>query len=100
MGYSAIPGDETSLSRNAIRRRLEQEGLTPYAWSNGPGDHYPAHAHLYHKVLYCLEGSIVFHVEDESVTLMPGDRLEIDAETLHAADVGPQGVVCMEAAKD
>jgi hypothetical protein len=47
MGYSAIPGDETGLSRNAIRRRLE-----------------------------------------------------IGAETLHAADVGPQGVVCMEAAKD
>ena len=51
-------------------------------------------------MLYCLEGSIVFHVEGQSVTLMPGDRLEIGAETLHAADVGPQGVVCMEAARD
>jgi len=71
----------------------------PYAWSNVPDDHYPAHTHLYHKVLNCLEGSIVFHVEGEAVTLRPGDRLEIDPETMHAADFGPQGVACMEAAK-
>ena len=100
MGYSVTPGDLTSPSRNAVRRRLEGEGLRPYSWSNGPGDHYADHSHLYRKILYCVEGSIVFHVDGESVTLAPGDRLEIEPHTMHAADVGPQGVVCMEAAKD
>jgi quercetin dioxygenase-like cupin family protein len=100
MGHSVKPADLTSPSRNAVRRRLEQEGLRPYSWSNGPGDHYAPHSHLYRKVLYCIEGSIVFHVEGESVNLSPGDRLEIDPDTVHSADVGADGVVCMEAAKD
>jgi quercetin dioxygenase-like cupin family protein len=100
MGYSVKAANLTNPSRNAVRRRLESEGLRPYSWSNGPGDHYAAHSHLYRKILYCVEGSIVFHVDGESVTLAPGDRLEIEPNTMHAADVGPQGVVCMEAAKD
>jgi quercetin dioxygenase-like cupin family protein len=99
MTYSVKRGDQPSPSRNSVRRRLEGEGLLPYAWSNAPGDHYGEHSHLYRKVLYCVEGSIVFHVDGESVTLHPGDRLEIEPDTMHAADVGPEGVVCMEAAQ-
>lgn len=71
----------------------------PYSWSNRPGDRYGEHTHVYRKVLYCIEGSIVFHIAGESVALHPGDRLEIDPETAHAADVGDEGVVCMEAAQ-
>ena len=42
---------------------------SPTTWGNGPGDTYGRHAHGYHKVLFCLEGSIVFHTDDGDVTL-------------------------------
>ena len=82
-----------------IRRRLQAEGLQPYRWSNGPGDGYSAHAHSYHKVIYVVSGSITFglpHIRQQ-VALDPGDRLELPPGVVHAALVGPEGVVCLEA---
>jgi mannose-6-phosphate isomerase-like protein (cupin superfamily) len=82
----------------ALEARLRAQGLRPHRWGNGPGDIYGWHAHDYAKVLYCLSGSIVFHLRDDAdVALAPGDRLEIDAGTEHAATVGEAGVECMEA---
>lgn len=83
-----------------IKALLGNEGLHPYPWSNAPGDRYAAHSHDYTKVLYCVSGSIVFHVAGTAVEMAPGDRLEIQAGVVHAADVGPSGVVvCLEAAR-
>jgi hypothetical protein len=46
-----------------------------------------------------VRGSIVFHTHEEGdLPLVPGDRLEVDAGTEHAATVGPDGVLCLEAA--
>ena len=66
-------------------------------WSNGPGDIYASHSHSYHKVLYCVEGSIAFTVDGEQVEMHPGDRLDLTAGTMHSATVGPGGVMCLEA---
>ena len=76
------------------------EGLEPHAWSNGPGYVYGEHKHPYHKVLYCTVGSITFHTPAGDVVLGPGDRLDLPAGTPHSATVGPEGVTCMEAARD
>lgn len=89
----AVPGER---ELNAILRR---EGLKGHCWTNGPGDRYRSHAHPEAKVIYCLAGDIVFHVAGNCVRLNPGDRLEIEAETIHSADVGPHGVVCLEATR-
>lgn len=100
MNYEVIPWDRDSKpSQSEIRGIFESENLSPSTWSNSPGDKYSAHSHGYHKILYCVEGGIVFNVEGESVSLSPGDRLEIPPGTSHSADVGPEGVSCMEAAK-
>jgi quercetin dioxygenase-like cupin family protein len=88
-----------------LRRRMQQEGLSPYSWSNGPGDSYAVHSHSYEKVLYCLHGSIRFTLPDmrdesgnmSAVDLAPGDCLILPAGTRHGALVGPQGVTCIEA---
>jgi mannose-6-phosphate isomerase-like protein (cupin superfamily) len=82
-----------------LHHRMAEEGLSPYAWSNGPGFSYGAHEHAYHKVLYVVRGSIVFHLPDqgESLDLVAGDRLELPPGVLHSARVGPSGVVCLEA---
>jgi quercetin dioxygenase-like cupin family protein len=83
-----------------IQARFAEEGLRPRGWGNGPGDRYGWHDHPYHKVLYCLSGGITFHGRDQDVELGPGDRLDIDPGTEHAATVGPSGVECAEAAVD
>jgi quercetin dioxygenase-like cupin family protein len=76
------------------------EGMSPSTWSTGPGDAYARHSHTYHKVLYCLRGSIVFRLDSgEEIALAPGDRLDLPPGTAHRAVVGPDGVTCAEAAR-
>jgi quercetin dioxygenase-like cupin family protein len=84
--------------RDELERQLGRDGLAPRWWSNAAGDRYGWHAHDYRKVLYCSEGSIVFHLRDGDVELGPGDRLDVEPGTEHAATVGPNGVTCVEAA--
>ena len=82
-----------------LRRLMEDEGLSPYSWSNGPGDVYPVHSHTYNKVIYVARGSITFTLPDtnENIELQEGDRLDLPHHVAHGAFVGPQGVVCLEA---
>jgi mannose-6-phosphate isomerase-like protein (cupin superfamily) len=80
-----------------LRDCYAREGLQPSAWGNAPYDRYPEHEHPYHKVLYCLSGSIRFIVRGEPYDLRPGDRLDLPPYTPHSAVVGPQGVTCLEA---
>src|SRR5580765_2542126 len=86
-------------SEQEIRRILTAEGLSPYSWSNGPGDVYAPHVHSYDKVIYVVRGSITFEMLDtgEEATLHAGDRLDFSKGVVHGAVVGPQGVVCLEA---
>jgi quercetin dioxygenase-like cupin family protein len=78
-----------------------RELLQPHRWSNAPGVRYASHSHAYHKVLYCLRGSIVFHLTQsgKDIELQPGDRLDIEPGTEHAATVGSHGVECIEASR-
>lgn len=82
-----------------LRRRLAGEGLDASTWGNGPFDHYAEHRHGYDKVLVAAAGSITFHLPElgRDVLLDAGDRLDLPANTLHGADVGPRGVTCLEA---
>jgi quercetin dioxygenase-like cupin family protein len=83
----------------ALEARLRAQGLSPAAWSNGPGDHYSSHRHPWDKVIVCASGSITFGLPatGETIGLAPGDRLELPAGTDHDAAVGPAGVACLEA---
>jgi quercetin dioxygenase-like cupin family protein len=92
----------TAPDEASIRRVLADEALHPYAWSNGPGDVYPAHSHTYDKVIYVVHGSIAFGLPErgEQVRLRAGDRLDLPAGIAHDAVVGPEGVVCLEAHLD
>jgi quercetin dioxygenase-like cupin family protein len=90
-----------AFDEGAVLDAFAREGLTPLRWSNEPGDEYAPHSHPYHKVLYCLRGSIVFRTtaKGEEIALAPGDRLDIEPGTEHGAVVGPHGVECIEAAR-
>jgi len=89
-----------ACSKAEIEHAMRAEGLDPHRWRSEPGYRYGWHEHGYHKVLYCVEGSIVFHTPDEGdLELHPGDRLDIEPGTGHAATVGTRGVECVEAAR-
>ena|SRR5450631_4521794 len=84
--------------------QMQSQGLAPYSWSNSPGERYTVHSHNYKKVLYCVRGSIRFILpdvegDDGILNLAPGDCMILPAHTLHSAEVGLQGVTCLEAAQ-
>jgi uncharacterized protein YjlB len=96
--------EATQPQEEELRRRMRQEGLSPYSWSNSPGDTYAVHSHSYEKVLYCACGSIRFVLPDypeaaRNIDLSPGDCMILPAGTRHSALVGPQGVTCLEATR-
>src|SRR5579863_7041292 len=89
---------------STLRQRMQQQGLSPYSWSNGPGDTYAVHSHTYEKVLYCVRGSIRFVLPDQpedsrSIDLAAGDCMILPAHTRHSAYVGSHGVTCLEATR-
>lgn len=99
--------EDTPPREQVLRQRMQQEGLSPYVWSNGPNEHYAVHLHTYEKVLYCVQGSIRFILPDKpdgpnSMTILDlsaGDCMVLPADIRHSAQVGPQGVTCLEAAR-
>jgi uncharacterized protein YjlB len=96
---NAAPPQEQQL-----RQRMQEQGLSPYAWSNGPRDYYAAHSHSYEKVLYCVRGSIRFILHDtvgsdSQLDLSPGDCMLLPPGICHSAQVGNRGVTCLEAAR-
>jgi mannose-6-phosphate isomerase-like protein (cupin superfamily) len=86
-----------SRPREAIELMAEEGCSPPRFWGNPPGDRYGWHSHRYHKVLFCLTGSITFHTRSGDIELGAGDRLDVARGTDHAATVGPLGVECVEA---
>ena len=97
MGATKQTGDATRADALAA---FEEEGCSaPRSWSNGSGDRYDRHDHAFHKVLFCLSGSIVFHTADGDVELTAGDRLDLEPGTTHGATVGPGGCECIEASR-
>jgi quercetin dioxygenase-like cupin family protein len=83
-------------TRAAVEERLRAEDLQWSAWGNAPNDWYDWHEHSYRDVVWCVAGTITFHTHDGDHELRPGDHLDLDPGTPHAASVGPDGVECLE----
>lgn len=99
MAAQLTPG-EPGPDADAVAERIRAAGLGPRTFSNGPGDTYARHSHGHHKILFCVDGAITFHTDGGDVPMTAGDRLDLPAGTGHAATVGPDGVVCVEAHTD
>jgi mannose-6-phosphate isomerase-like protein (cupin superfamily) len=99
MQFKIIRRDSSSsLAPSELQAQLIKEGLFPYDWSNAPGDTYAPHVHDYDKVIVVVRGSITWSLPESNQTFEThaGDRIELPRGTWHAAQVGPQGVVCLE----
>ena len=81
-----------------VTQRLRDEGVEPYAWSNGPGDRYAVHQHGYTKLLMCAAGSITFLVGTDAVAGRARARRGIHPAGRHAArrGGGSGGCTCLE----
>ena len=97
MAATKRPG--TATRADALAAFAAEGCSSPRSWGNGPGDRYGRHDHPFHKVLFCLSGSIVFHTDDGDIELRTGDRLDLEPGTAHAATVGPDGCGCVEASR-
>ena len=84
---------------DALEAFADEECSNPRPWNNAPGDTYGPHVHGYHKVLFCMEGSVTFHLDEGDVALEAGDRLDLGPGTVHGATVGPKGCACIEASR-
>jgi len=93
--------DSNAPTESALWKLMTDEGLSPYSWSNGPHDNYSAHSHSYDKVIYVVRGSITFGLPElgKKIMLKAGDRLDLPANIVHDAQVGAEGVVCLEGHK-
>src|ERR1044072_2912897 len=89
MPASKTPG---SITRDEAIAAFSREGCSePRSWANGPEDRFGRHEHRRAKILFCLEGSIVFHTDDGDVVLETGDRLDLPAGTPPAATLRAGG---------
>jgi hypothetical protein len=99
MQFAVIRWDRSTLSAESeLQTQLLKEGLFPYDWSNSPGDTYSPHVHDYDKVIIVVRGSIEWMLPqtEETFETRAGDRIDLPRGTWHAAQVGPQGVTCLE----
>jgi quercetin dioxygenase-like cupin family protein len=97
VGAVARTGNATRADALAA---FETEGCSaPRSWGNAPHDRYGRHDHAFHKVLFCLSGSITFHTDAGDIELTAGDRLDLEPGTPHGATVGPDGCECVEASR-
>ncbi len=91
---------EEELLRFLANRNIETE-----RWHADGGEVFAAHQHPHDKRLWCAEGSMNLMVTDpetgviKSISLQPGDSLELPAGTVHEAVAGISGVVCYESPK-
>src|SRR5436305_5909600 len=96
--------ETTMPQEQELCRRMQQQGLSPYSWSNGPGDTYAVHSHNYEKVLYCVRGSIRFVLPDQpeserNIDPALGDCMILPPSVRHSAELGPHRVSCVEATR-
>jgi quercetin dioxygenase-like cupin family protein len=96
MAACVIRWDGPPATRSQVEERLRADNAQWSAWGNEPHHRYDWHEHAYRDLVWCVAGSITFHTQDGDRELQPGDRVELDPGTLHAASVGPAGVECLE----
>lgn len=84
--------DSRALEERDLERALISEGFThTYVWQDGPNAHYPAHTHRQDTAHIILAGEMTLTLRGRPRTYRPGERVDVPADTRHAAAMGPQG---------
>ena len=75
---------------------LAAMNITAERWTAEAGQAFATHQQALDKRLWCAEGSITFTVNGKTISLQPGDALDLPGSTAHAALAGISGCVCYE----
>jgi quercetin dioxygenase-like cupin family protein len=87
-------------SQGDLRRTLEADGFSVFAWTDAPEAHYDAHHHDHDESIWCVDGEITFGAGGGTLRLGPGDRLMLPKGTTHTADAGPAGATYLIGQRD
>lgn len=101
MRLAHIPWTEGNPPAEAeLRRRLVADGFAPMTWSDPPHRTYAPHSHDHDESLWCLAGTIIFHITGHDHQLEPGDRLMLPRGTVHGATAGRDGATYLIGERD
>ncbi len=80
------------MDESAVPQQLRSEGFTDiYTWQDRPGAFYPDHAHPTLSAHIILDGEMSLTQNGETRTYDAGDRVDVEAGTVHSAKMGPSG---------
>jgi quercetin dioxygenase-like cupin family protein len=84
-----------------LRAQLTSEGYQVVAWSSGPAEGFPPHAHIYPELLLVVEGelTVLLPAENRMLDLGPGDRVELPAGMVHGTMAGADGATYLLATR-
>ncbi len=76
----------------SLEQQLRDEGFgVTYVWQDGPGAVYPDHTHPTVTAHIILEGEMTLTCQGKTQTVKQGERLDVPANTVHSARMGPSG---------
>jgi quercetin dioxygenase-like cupin family protein len=80
------------LSERELQKQLRSEGFgRTFVWQDGPGANYPNHTHPSLTTHIILDGEMTLTMGGKSHTYGAGDRVDVAAGAVHAAQMGPRG---------
>jgi len=84
---------------STIIRKMREEKLVPYMWSNQSNYRHAVRSHGYDKIIYVIDGviEITFPDTNQRTRLRSGDRVDIPSGVRHGLIVGNGGAKCVEA---
>ena len=75
-----------------LQKQLGSEGFGyTFVWQDGPATHYPDHTHAGLTAHIILDGEMTLTIDGESHTYRAGERVDVPAGAVHAAQMGPRG---------
>jgi quercetin dioxygenase-like cupin family protein len=90
--------EDTPPTEEELHEFLTGQELHVFRWVSPPQGVFDGHTHGYHKILYVVTGSIKFEfpTKHKTITLRPGDRLDLPAGLRHSAVAGGETTICLE----
>jgi quercetin dioxygenase-like cupin family protein len=83
-----------------LQKKLESEGLQAELYSDRPGTKYGRHKHPFDDFIVIVTGKMKIVADQGEWLLKPGDRMNLPANTVHAAEIlGREEVRYLSAAK-
>lgn len=83
-----------------LQKMLEAQGLEFELYSDRPGTKYGRHKHPFNDFIVIVTGKMKLITDTQTWVMKPGDRIDLPANTSHAAEIlGREEVQYLSAAK-